>query len=177
MNLIHFHPLKFHIFPFQPCFGASKHPLFHNIRGVRGVRGGAVPSHDGHPETWHALLSGIKAWWLQRPPGSGAAFQGGLVKWRRGSPGVSASKYDDVRTVIDHMMIWMMIVWWLWWWYDDYDDDMMIIWWWYDLYDDINDDIHDDYDDDINDDLIWICEWGYNGLEPTSTSQLFIPFA
>lgn len=42
-----------------------------------GVRGGAVPRHDGHPETWHALLSGIKAWWLQRPPvAAGAAFEG-----------------------------------------------------------------------------------------------------
>ncbi|CAJ1380604.1 unnamed protein product, partial [Effrenium voratum] len=29
-----------------------------------GVAGSGVPSHDGHPETWHALLSGVKAWWL-----------------------------------------------------------------------------------------------------------------
>ena len=27
-----------------------------------GVAGGAVPAHDSHPETWHALLSGVKAW-------------------------------------------------------------------------------------------------------------------
>eukprot|EP00434_Breviolum_minutum_P022739 symbB.v1.2.020061.t1/scaffold1666.1/size183716/7 len=33
-----------------------------------GVTGGAVPTHDAHPETWHALLGGIKAWWLS-PPG------------------------------------------------------------------------------------------------------------
>lgn len=66
-------------------FWCSQAPIFPHIRGVRGVRGGAVPRHDGHPETWHALLSGIKAWWLQRPPvAAGAAFEGGLVKWRRG---------------------------------------------------------------------------------------------
>ena len=40
----------------------------------RGVTGGAVPTHDAHPETWHALLSGIKAWWLS-PPGDGEVQQ------------------------------------------------------------------------------------------------------
>ncbi|CAK9092484.1 unnamed protein product [Durusdinium trenchii] len=31
-----------------------------------GVSGGSVPRHGNHPETWHALLSGIKAWWLPK---------------------------------------------------------------------------------------------------------------
>lgn len=40
-----------------------------------GVRGGAVPSHEEHPETWQALLSGRKAWWLA-PKGTASDFQG-----------------------------------------------------------------------------------------------------
>ncbi|CAE7815339.1 INVS [Symbiodinium microadriaticum] len=40
-----------------------------------GVAGGAVPTHDSHPETWHALLNGVKAWWLGRKSES-ALFRG-----------------------------------------------------------------------------------------------------
>eukprot|EP00928_Gymnodinium_smaydae_P056754 TRINITY_DN4007_c0_g1_i2.p1 TRINITY_DN4007_c0_g1~~TRINITY_DN4007_c0_g1_i2.p1 ORF type:complete len:495 (+),score=61.47 TRINITY_DN4007_c0_g1_i2:30-1514(+) len=32
-----------------------------------GVPGSGVPRHDGHWETWHALLRGSKAWWLGPP--------------------------------------------------------------------------------------------------------------
>lgn len=34
-----------------------------------GVEGSMVPRHPEHPETWHALLQGTKAWWLG-PPGT-----------------------------------------------------------------------------------------------------------
>ena len=42
-----------------------------------GVSGGSVPTHGSHPETWHALLSGIKAWWLSSEKASDLQnFQG-----------------------------------------------------------------------------------------------------
>ena len=40
-----------------------------------GVQEAAVPSHEGHPETWQALLSGRKAWWLA-PKGLAPDFRG-----------------------------------------------------------------------------------------------------
>ena len=92
---IHFSITFFHFTSFKPFLSGGWAPIFRP-----GVRGGAVPSHDGHPETWHALLSGIKAWWLQRPPVRG--FQGGLVKWL-GSPVLFFSAFSSIK--YDNMMM------------------------------------------------------------------------
>uniref|UniRef100_A0A7S4UGZ8 JmjC domain-containing protein n=1 Tax=Alexandrium monilatum TaxID=311494 RepID=A0A7S4UGZ8_9DINO len=40
-----------------------------------GVKGSSVPSHPEHPETWQALLHGMKAWWLGPAGVSFAAFE------------------------------------------------------------------------------------------------------